>query len=418
MSLAIAKGLYGIGVKGPQDRRRRQMEDEQFERQGEKHELAMEQGELGIQSTKQDMEIRGDQAERDEWKFEQTQDEHARLELARQTQKEVMESMLKFEASQGQDVQPLISVYSNRIRPVEGYTETTTPDGKRAVMITHEDGSVAVTPIHSYMDEKGQFHKGITDLAIGVTKEDPAVLAEAQKKLEEQRIEAQQAQTEHEQDMQARLASRVPGERVQADEEGNLSVAPGPAPGAAGTIFEIGKLNVKDIDPAVVAKAQRHLNETGDYPAAVAMLSEGVQTREDKAFLERLASIPDMVREMLPTEGLRNPIDQFVRRYPNEAEKYGVSDEDTYGTAFRKIEEGLAQEMGGGESRPTLGIGGDRGGQSPGQGGDRPDGRTPETAIKYENLPDDKPPADGTHVLRDGKVYSWNAETNQFVRVQ
>lgn len=413
MSIAVAKGLYGIGAKGPQDRRRRQMEDEQFERQGERHELDMEQGQLGIQSTKQDMEHREEDAERAGTQFEWDREDRAQLELARQTQKEVTQALFQFSTTG--EMQPFVSIYSDRFKPVAGWNETKTPDGKPAIMLQFEDGTSAVTPIHSYTDAKGTPHLGMTDLATGIAKEDPQIIAEAMSRVQQQWMDAKEDKREHDQDMQARLASRVPSERVQADEEGRLSVAPGTGSGAAGTIFEIGKLNVKDIDPAVVAKAQRHLEETGDYPAAVAMLSEGVQTREDKAFLERLASIPDMVRDMLPTEGLRNPIDQFVRRYPNEAEKYGVSEEDTYGTAFRKIEEGLAQEMGGGESRPRLGIGGDRGGQR-GEGGEQPEVYTPsegdpgyskENPIFIEALEGRGTPAPGTFILKDGRVFEY-----------
>lgn len=74
----------------------------------------------------------------------------------------------------------------------------------------------------------------------------------------------------------------------------------------------------------------------------------------------------------------------------------------------RSFSEGAAEGDITGATDSALGIGQNRRRPPPDEGGEAPDGKTPETAIPIEDL--EGRPAPGTYILRNGEVFQYQPQ--------
>lgn len=178
----------------------------------------------------------------------------------------------------------------------------------------------------------------------------PGEMTRFQQQIQQQIAEMQQGNAEHRQNMAERIASADP-DRVRFSQDGGYGITdPAPGGGDLDDFLSLARVNPRHMDMSVAADAIEHYERTGNRAEAYRILSRGVRGADHEESLERMASISDIAREMMPprTEygDVGEPVEDFIEGYGRSAEKYGVTSDDTYGEAMSKIERGLAEELG------------------------------------------------------------------------
>lgn len=440
MSIPIAQALYGIGVKGPQDRRRRQMEDEQFAQQGERHDMAMQQGKLGIQAAEQRM----DQAET---QFEWAQEDRDQIALARRAQEDLLEGLFKYELEQ--DPSHLVSAWSDYMRPVEGWNMVQTADGKPAIQLMFgedEDGNAIpprTLPVNSYTDKQGNPHVGMLDMAMGFAKGDPEVLANVRRQLLQGHAEGQAAAADrqfeldkitHSQREQTRrkitvesvktqIEQQLSGSGIDRQEAAHINSFIFRAMGMDSDLIQIDDAKTQRAMAAGTAATQvlRNARERGidmdlNMAAMIGFQVTGDGVTEEDARKMAEAEIPELDSGFFGVGGASST---------EKAERdRAVEQRSAAIMAEARAAEAMVESLGGRSdlTRPV----GERSGIAGASAGDDPDmprqlgigsqqqgpaqveqdvsrGTSPDNPIHVDDL--EGPPAEDTYVERDGRVF-------------
>ena len=355
MTYGIAGLAHGMnqGIQMDRDRRRQDKADDMA---AQSHDMNMRAGEFGLQAAQQQYGIRGDQHKA--W-----QADRESLMAEQEFNDEWTRAYQRYEMTG--DPSALGMVASQRM--FEG-TPTEIQRGEKEYQVAVGDQQFAV-PIEEFD-------------AWARTMVEPGARVRLRQQLAAQLAQIEQEELKHSRDIQGRLASRVPGERVTMGEDGQFGVmdpeeAARLGVGAAG-------------NPTALQRNTKHFVRVFKMDEQTATLAAQGRLRPDQARMEARR----VAQRFIPpgSSGFASGVRAFVRQNAELAEELGISESTETVRALQALERYLADQ-----SLTTAegfyGIGQQQ----------QADGRTPETAIPIEQL--QGPPSDGTHVIRNGQVF-------------
>jgi len=419
MSLAVASGLYGIGVKGPEQKRHRDREDAHEQRTQETHELRMDQGE-------QMLGIRDAEADRRETVWDREDERYFAEKHAKNLSERMMPAM--FQLATEHDPSTLFSIYNEASEEdfqINGWNQIKGKDGQPAWQVVTADGKTQV------MSEAELFA-----LAKGLQEGGPDAFFQLHEQQLAQRAAAEQGQAEFERERALiREREQARGQRETMVHSNKAAIdqdvaranpeIDGVELGRAGT-FLSRALGMEDsYDPergaryskamaaasAVMRSGQQQgMNIDAGTAAHIGYeFTSGELTEADAKAMAR-AELEDERPGMFADRTRKSEYDEMI-----EDRARGIMEESRL--ARRIIEElggmnELLQDVGQRPGAAAAGLTGDGQPQLGIPTGDEPPaetttetepGTSPETAIPAEALAGK--PKDGTYVERGGIVY-------------